>query len=96
MGVPSLCLLAGPNLVAPGAEGRLPGQSAQGPSHLESMVTPSTVVTALFNGQEALCLTDTGSKVTVMEYDFYTQWLWMQDQLDPSWLSIKVLLNPQQ
>lgn len=45
----------------------------QHPTRPEAMVTPSPEVTALYNGQEVPCLIDTGSKVTVMEYDFDVQ-----------------------
>lgn len=45
------------------------------------------------NGQEVPCLTDTSSKVTVMEYDFYTQQFGARDQLDPCWLCLKVANN---
>lgn len=39
---------------------------------------------------KAPCLIDTGSKVTLMEYDFYTQLFGACDQLNLSWLLLKV------
>lgn len=80
--------------MAPGAEGRPLGQSSQGPSKPESMVTPSPMMTTLVNGQEVSWLIDTGSEVTVMEYDFYGQQFGGRDQLDPSWLDLKAANNP--
>lgn len=53
------------------------------------MVTPNPVVATFFNRQEVLCLIDTGLEVIVMEYDFCAQRVGIQDQLDPSWLSLR-------
>lgn len=69
------------------------GQATQGPSKSEVMVAPSPVVAALVNGQEGPCLIDTGSEVTVMEYDFYGQRFKTQEQLDPCWLCLRAANN---
>lgn len=47
------------------------------PKTNDSMVSPNPVVMVMINGQEVPYLIDTGSKVSTMEYDFYTltQWL---------------------
>lgn len=69
------------------------GSPAKGSKRLENMVAPSLVVDSLENDQMVPCLIDTGSGVTVMEYESYVQQFRTQDQLDSSWLSLKVAKN---
>lgn len=57
------------------------------------MIAPSPVINALVNKQEVPFLINTVSEVTVIKYKFYAQLFGKWDQLDPSWLFLKVANN---
>lgn len=60
-------------LEAPRAEEQLLEMAKQCPHRPEAMIAPNSVVNTLVNDQMVPCLIDTGSEVTIMEYQIYTQ-----------------------